>query len=61
MNEDQFHIRLLGIRGLVRELLAGDVTDRQRCDVGSELMGLSEEINDHFRRTGKFYRKRQDG
>lgn len=60
MNADQFHVRLLGLRGIARELMASDIDDDQRCSLGAEFHDLAETILDHFRATGKFYRKRED-
>jgi len=62
VNEDRFRVRLLGIRGLAQVLIAEpDLTDDQRCSLGAEFQDLAEMILDHFRRTGKFYRRRQEG
>lgn len=57
-----FRVRLLGIRGLSQVLLnEPDLTDDQRCSLGAEFYDLAEQILDYFRRSGKFYRRRQDG
>lgn len=58
MNEDRFRVRLLGIRGLSQVLLNDpDLTDDQRCSLGAEFHDLAEQILDHFRQNGKFYRR----
>jgi len=62
VNEDKFRLRLIGIRGLSQMLMQEpDLTDDQRCSMGAEFHDLAEQILDYFRRTGKFYRKREEG
>jgi len=56
MNTDEFHVRLLGIRGIVREFMASDLDDTQFTYLGAELHDLAKVIIEKYALQG--YRRR---
>ena len=56
MNADEFHVRLLGIRGIVRDFMASDLDDTQFTYLGAELHDLAKVIIEKYALQG--YRRR---
>ncbi len=56
MNADEFHVRLLGIRGIVKDFMAADLDNTQFTYLGAELHDLAKVIIEKFALQG--YRRR---
>ena len=56
MNADEFHVRLLGVRGIVNDLMASDLNKQQYTYLGAELHDLARVIIEKFALQG--YRRR---
>lgn len=56
VNADEFHVKLLGVRGIVRTLMESDLNDTQYTYLGAELHDLARVIIEKFALQG--YRRR---
>lgn len=56
MNADEFHVRLLGVRGIVNDLMSSDLNKTQYTYLGAELHDLARVIIEKFALQG--YRRR---